>query len=181
MYKDLEKRRLRRRERSRELRNERFTIGLCIKCGLKPFVVGMQVCQTCRDKHYNSANQKQRRLNAKANGMCTSCYHKPAVRGRTKCGSCFDVAVIARTRQRESVYSTYGNKCSCLPCGETRWQFLVLDHVNDDGAKHRLEIGESARLVEWAYKNGCPPSLRLLCANCNTGRERNKGVCPHLG
>lgn len=26
---------------------------------------------------------------------------------------------------------------------------------------------------------GFPPSFRVLCYNCNSGRARNRGVCPH--
>jgi hypothetical protein len=28
-------------------------------------------------------------------------------------------------------------------------------------------------------KHNFPPGFRLLCSNCNFGRARNHGVCPH--
>jgi hypothetical protein len=30
-------------------------------------------------------------------------------------------------------------------------------------------------------KNAFPDTITLLCFNCNCGKGRNKGVCPHKG
>jgi hypothetical protein len=75
------------------------------------------------------------------------------------------------------VYVTriYGGRCSC--CSEENWRFLTLDHVNNDGNEHRAN-GPGKDLWEWAKKNGCPPSLQLVCWNCNMAKSVY-GICPH--
>ena len=75
------------------------------------------------------------------------------------------------------VYEHYGGFiCAC--CGETEPIFLTIDHINNDGNQHRKETG-NADSVLWLYRNGLPPGFRVLCYNCNAGRWRNGGVCPH--
>ena len=59
--------------------------------------------------------------------------------------------------------------------------FLTIDHVNRDGAQRRREreamgYGFYRQIV----KTGFPADLQVLCFNCNCGRERNNGLCPHL-
>lgn len=85
---------------------------------------------------------------------------------------------------RDEVYKHYGNICAC--CGETESKFLSIDHVNNDGAKHRKEIWTSAsrrssgsHLYRWIIKNNYPDGFQLLCMNCNHGKSRNDGICPH--
>lgn len=80
-------------------------------------------------------------------------------------------------RMRELVYHQYGNRCSC--CGEDNPLFLTLDHVNNDGHKVRKVHGMSGALYRWVIRNGFPDVLQLLCYNCNMGKARNKGICPH--
>ena len=80
---------------------------------------------------------------------------------------------------RLEIVAAYGGKCQC--CGETEIAFLELDHANDNGSAHRREIGRGAhRTYKWVKDHGFPSDFRLLCANCNQGRQRNGGVCPHV-
>jgi hypothetical protein len=75
------------------------------------------------------------------------------------------------------VIAEYGGKCCC--CGETHATFLTIDHVNHNGREHSRQIGSGA-LYRWLRKNGYPKDgFRLMCYNCNCGRERNAGVCEH--
>ena len=80
---------------------------------------------------------------------------------------------------RAEVLEHYGGICSC--CGENDSRFLCLDHTNRDGAAHRKAVGGKGgtRFYYWVKKNGFPDDLRLLCYNCNMGREQNNGICPH--
>lgn len=78
----------------------------------------------------------------------------------------------------------YGNKCSC--CGEENKLFLTIDHINNDGYKlrPRNNKGKTKALFSHHYykdiiKHNFPTDLQLLCWNCNCGRQRNKGICPH--
>jgi len=90
-------------------------------------------------------------------------------------------AILARqdyAEKRQIILEHYGSKCCC--CGETESLFLEIDHVNNDGWTHRKEIGTSAKaLLLWIIKNDFPDSIQLLCANCNQGKKRNGGICPH--
>ena len=82
----------------------------------------------------------------------------------------------AARRYRLEAIEAYGGACVC--CGETTPQFLTLDHPDGGGKEYRRE-NKNGKLALWAKKNGYPSSLRLLCWNCNCGRELNGGICPH--
>lgn len=57
--------------------------------------------------------------------------------------------------------------------------FLTLDHVLNDGAKHRREIGANGLGVYyWLRDNAFPSGFQVLCWNCNLAK-RILGVCPH--
>ena len=71
----------------------------------------------------------------------------------------------------------YGNKCAC--CGETDPLFLTIDHMNNDGAEHRRGKGTASNICIWLIRNNFPEGFQLMCYNCNCGRARNGGVCPH--
>lgn len=75
------------------------------------------------------------------------------------------------------VFDHYGAKCAC--CGENESAFLSIDHKNNDGAEHRKKIGVGHILFRWIIDNAFPSTLQLLCCNCNIGKHRNGGVCPH--
>ena len=73
-----------------------------------------------------------------------------------------------------------GELC-CACCGETRLEFLALDHINDDGAAHRLELGPQAgrHFYAWLRKTGYTyQALVVACHNCNMARALY-GQCPH--
>lgn len=85
-----------------------------------------------------------------------------------------------RDNLRSEVITAYGGFCAC--CGISEICFLTLDHVNQDGAEHRRQIGARhawSKVYLWARDNGYPPTLRVLCWNCNNAAFRNRGVCPH--
>jgi hypothetical protein len=82
-----------------------------------------------------------------------------------------------------SHYSNGTMKCAC--CGEIILKFLTLDHINNDGAKQRRKLGLVGgwRFYYWLKLHSFPDNLGLqvLCANCQLGKERNNGYCPHKG
>lgn len=84
-----------------------------------------------------------------------------------------------RSNLRLEVITHYGGKCEC--CGESTLEFLALDHPNNDGAKHRKQIGKGAGApyYSWLKQNNYPKELvRVLCHNCNSSRAFF-GYCPH--
>lgn len=78
--------------------------------------------------------------------------------------------------RKESI-NAYGGFCVC--CKESTPEFLHLDHVNNDGANHRREVGGGAdKMLSWAKKNNWPNTLQLKCHNCGMA-EGFYGQCPH--
>ncbi len=60
-------------------------------------------------------------------------------------------------------------------------EWLTIDHINNDGAAHRKEIGEGGtNFYRWLRKNNYPLGFRTLCWNCNCGCRKlkvlNKGI-----
>jgi hypothetical protein len=82
-------------------------------------------------------------------------------------------------KQKDIAYNAYGGYV-CVCCGETRWQFLCIDHVNNDGHEHRKTVGRGGNIYRWLIVNGFPAGFQVLCFNCNQGRRLNHGVCPHV-
>ena len=48
---------------------------------------------------------------------------------------------LYRQKRRRLVIDKYGGKCVC--CGETKLEFLSMDHVNGGGTKERLKMKSS--------------------------------------
>lgn len=71
-------------------------------------------------------------------------------------------------------YSKGKNCCAC--CGETIFEFLTFDHINNDGFKKK---DRTRNLAEWLVKNNFPPGFQVYCMNCNLGKHINNGICPH--
>jgi hypothetical protein len=86
-------------------------------------------------------------------------------------------------KAKEEVFNHYCNgdvKCQCPKCDVVDARFLTVDHIKNDGAKHRRKIGEGPWVLYWwLKKNGFPEGYRIYCYNCNCGRQRNNGICPH--
>lgn len=68
------------------------------------------------------------------------------------------------------------NECICNCCGEFRIEFLTIDHIYNDGAKHRKEMKSS--IFHWLIKNDFPQGFQVLCMNCNFSKGIH-GYCPH--
>jgi len=86
-----------------------------------------------------------------------------------------EYAKVHREKVRRKLVSLYGGKCEC--CGETEPLFLTLDHVQGGGSIHFRKRGSG--VYKEAMKEVDKSKCRVLCWNCNLGRERNNGICPH--
>jgi hypothetical protein len=86
-----------------------------------------------------------------------------------------------QNRCRDQVFAAYGGyKCNC--CGESEPMFLSIDHIDNNGAEERrsgLYAGSGIGFYMWLRKSGFPSGYQVLCMNCNTGKHKNGGVCPH--
>ena len=92
----------------------------------------------------------------------------------------------AHKRWREGIrrkvidfYSKGSMSCEC--CGESIYEFLTIDHINNDGTKERKVAGGGGHHnYRTIIKKGFPKGYRVLCYNCNCARAKNKeGICPH--
>lgn len=136
-------------------------------------------CRTCeRARHatWRAKNSEAVREQMKANyeRRKQEFKHDEAQRARST-----RLARRHRERLRDQIFAAYGSECTC--CGETEPLFLSIDHVNNDGYAHRkLGINNTVSLFSMIRRLGFPKDdFQLLCMNCNHGKYRNKGVCPH--
>jgi hypothetical protein len=82
-----------------------------------------------------------------------------------------------RQARRLAVIAGYGGKCEC--CGETRQEFLAVDHIHGGGKADRARFSSSGSFYFWLIQQGFPrDKYRLLCHNCNTSIGLY-GYCPH--
>lgn len=85
----------------------------------------------------------------------------------------------ARRKLRDDVLRAYSDgepKCAC--CGENTWEFLCIDHTENNGAESRKEHGRGNSYYFYLRKNNYPTGYRVLCHNCNVSRQYY-GECPH--
>lgn len=156
--------------------------GICVVSGCTTYAVsGKTMCQNCLTilSTRNAAHYKAR-----------------AEQGLCECGKIRDTnnkhcsACLVRTRELErnaklKVFIYYsGGTPHCACCGETTITFLQIDHINNDGNKHRSVLcshngGGGPKTYRWLIRNHFPPGFQVLCANCNIGRYLNGGICPH--
>lgn len=81
---------------------------------------------------------------------------------------------------RHDVLSYYSNgRMSCECCGEQIERFLTIDDADDFHHSYKQKIGTGIRFYRWLRKNNYPYGYRVLCFNCNSGRDLNNGICPH--
>lgn len=77
-------------------------------------------------------------------------------------------ASSSRAKLKKTVFGKLGGSC---PCGEQEHDFLVVDHVNDDGAEHRRLLrasGLSSASIYREIRDGKETrKYQLLCWNCN--------------
>ena len=116
----------------------------------------------------------------KATGLCSKC-NNVVIPGKTRCEEHNlyhnQHTKNDRIRNKIQAINAYGGKCTC--CGESEISVLNIDHVNNDGAEHRREIGlGSCRLYQWLKHHNYPDGYQVLCANCNTSKAI-LGECFH--
>lgn len=157
-------------------------------------------CKECRQK--NNDIHKKIKSSRKKSGLCIQCgirvpwtdrQHKNAIK-RVRCKECLDYQHSIRIKRRDKdrtyskdyrdniknlVYIGYGDKCNC--CNDRNREFFTIDHINDDGAIHRRELGNisSVEQYKWIIDNSYPNILQILCANCHLSKTR-MGVCYHM-
>ena len=78
--------------------------------------------------------------------------------------------IQAYKKLRPVVIAHYGG--SCVKCGAQ--QRLELDHIYNDGNRHRQQLWEEQLSIEeWLVAEGFPANvIQLLCHDCHTNKTR---------
>lgn len=155
-------------------------------------------CQPCTNAYQVEAARKDRERHAgysrRYRAELGNVYRKRMIqRRKVRINSmsadelvAFRQAEVEKTKRlnavlRNEVFAAYGGRiCAC--CGETQPMFLGIDHVENDGAELRkrgVQPRGGTQFYQWLRKNGFPSGYQVLCMNCNIGKHRNGGVCPH--
>ncbi len=188
-------------EDQQKRRKKKIDKGLCCQCG-KEKIFKAKRCKTC----YSKVREATKRTREKRHneGRCINCGENPHEKNKKRCSVCLkkqrdwykdsnyretNLKIDAKRRinNRRLVLEAYGGKCAC--CQESEKLFLTIDHINEDGAEHREKLAGDRKkgrsygsnaFYRWLVKNDFPKdNFQLLCMNCNFGKHRNKGVCPH--
>lgn len=152
-------------------------LGLCQHHPTIPVVDGTTRCQECRENR--DRDKRDRSARRIAAGVCV--YHKNRPRISTRyCQECIDSLKQRRQGIKERCFDHYGHMCRCcLKIYDLI--FLTLDHVNNDGNKHRKSVNgrnNGHSFYAWAIKNNFPDIFQTLCFNCNHAKHLNGGICP---
>lgn len=85
----------------------------------------------------------------------------------------------SRARLKRMVIARMGGKCKC--CGEKEIEFLTIDHVLEDGARHRKRLKLGGGSIHRYIRDHNYPKRRfqILCANCNMSKRIGRGGCIH--
>lgn len=125
------------------------------------------ICEAAENREYHQRNKARYRENMRRFRKLNPEHVRAQGRKWAK---------VLRERQRAQVYAAYGGKCQC--CGETEPLFLNIDHVNNDG-RHERKLKPQGTLYARLIRAAFPSRYQLLCYNCNLGKHRNGGICPH--
>jgi hypothetical protein len=66
-----------------------------------------------------------------------------------------------------------GGDIKCQKCGQTNIDCLTIDHINNDGAKHRKSVNN---IIGWLIKNNFPDGFQILCMNCQFEKQFGKNL-----
>lgn len=163
--------------------------GNCPTCGTEIKDTNFVNCESCRE--FNNSKTKRYIKRNRENNLCVTCGKSPPVENRKRCQSCSDKRsewyqgsetqkkdIARRNKRRDQVFNHYGAFCSC--CSESEKNFLSIDHIDGNGNEHRKKINKAgSTFFKWLVDNNFPPEFQTLCMNCNFGRYRNGGICPH--
>ena len=153
-------------------RNTRIQNSLCTYCGKT--ANRKTICTACSEKR--AAEREER----KAVGLCvTNGCTNIARLNKVDCEYCA-AKISDRTRElKQEVLNHYGQRCNCLcGCSVTKFEWLTIDHKNNDGAEQRKEEGSHGGQATYrrVIKAGFPDDLQILCWNCNCCKGYY-GVC----
>lgn len=158
---------------------------------------GKNICKCCgEDEHYfltidhiNGGGRKERNENK----VYGAEFHRWLIKNNFPEGYqvlCFNCncsknrtyehkGYLFRKRFIIFIYTRGSLKCMC--CGQDKFECLTVDHINSNGGIERKsnKLGGSCQAYYWLVENHFPKGIQILCYNCNSGRARCGGICPH--
>lgn len=147
------------RKRSRSLYQEvkkewdTKTVNLC----------GVKVCGHCKEEKPKAEFHKSIGRRTGLHPWCRGCVIKKN-RGE---------------RYETLLHYSNGDRPSCRCCGETRIEFLAIDHINGGGGKERKRLGRGgSQFCAYLRMSKYPTGYQTLCHNCNMAKGYY-GHCPH--
>ena len=144
--------------------------GICVYCSRVPASTNSLFCEPCREKN-KKAKEKYQQTHKREQAVRMHDWYV-----RTRSVRALVSKETAQKLKRE-IISAYGDKCKC--CGVSEIVFLDIDHINNDGARHREELKRAGRnFYGWLKRNHFPPGFQVLCKNCNWAKYV-LGRCPH--
>lgn len=153
--------------RNKRYYERRKRLGLCVRCG-KPTDATTK-CAKCR---LVLASKAKYRLKE---GRCIriGCPNNK-LPGKSICSKHYQYYSSYARNLKQKVLDHYGQMCSC-PCGcrVTNFNWLTIDHKNNDGAKQRREA--SGNQYNRIIKSGYPDDIQILCWNCNCAKQYRGG------
>jgi len=151
------------------------------------YVRGKRLCPRCRK--YKLADNKHFYHDARRwDGLSLYCQECELTKARKYYKKLSKAQLDQRLESKKAkvkelrllILQHYGGrppKCAC--CGEQRLEFLVIDHIEGGGHRHRETVKKTGvGFYWWIKRNGFPTGLRVLCHNCNMSRGCY-GYCPH--
>ncbi len=138
---------------------------------------------------FNCNKTKQCLVCKQVKNICD--FNRDGKRWHSYCGTCHALKASERHNSTKlELITLLGGKCSC--CDESRIQYLSIEHSNNDGSKHSIDIinryslkldtklgNARYRYILKDIKNGIMwPGMIVHCFNCNCSKGAN-GYCPH--
>ncbi len=160
------------------MRPDNSFIKLCKVCKstTNEFEYGSATCKPClKEIKLLKKNDRVK------NGLCPECgrVNDRLPHGK-RCNICNNRGLDKNFKLKAAAIQKYGGKCTC--CGESTFDFLTFDHINNDGKSHRvLLFGENragTSFYRWLNTNKIQDNIQLLCANCHLAKT-NWSTCPH--
>jgi hypothetical protein len=156
--------------------------GRCANCGRICDRPGKAKCSDCASRV--AIKLTKNRQSAIQRGICHVCEDADALPGIQMCHACktkHNLIVMRHNKKlKREVMDAYGGICAC--CGETNLGFLTIDHLDDSSEKAKWSNGKricGSPFYSRLKLNDFPSGYQVLCFNCNCGRAKNHGVCPH--
>lgn len=161
-------------ERSKKHYEKHTKLVSCFRCNKDKNRSGAY-CNECLNEI--NLEKKNKRQFWKENGLCTMCGKQQDASGLL-CKNCLLKRSGRHLSLKTKVMEAYGGSCVC--CGDTFIGRLTIDHICNNGAEHRRELGNKggSGFYQFLIKNNFPPDYQVLCSSCNLCKH-TMGYCPH--